>query len=231
MDQFAEQVAGIGALVEPARRALYLYVVAQPDAVSREQAAQAVDLPVHSAKFHLDRLVAQGLLDVEYRRLSGRGGPGAGRPSKLYRRSSVEVTVSLPERRYDLAGEVLASAVERSMRSGVPVADAVREVAGEQGRGIAAARLDDGAGRPAGLEGLADVLGDHGYEPRMDEAEICLANCPFDRLAAQHVELVCGMNLALIDGVIDGLGLEGVEADLAPQPGFCCVRVRAGRPG
>lgn len=230
MDQFAEQVAGIGALVEPARRALYLYVVAQPDAVSREQAAQAVDLPVHSAKFHLDRLVAQGLLDVEYRRLSGRGGPGAGRPSKLYRRSSVEVTVSLPERRYDLAGEVLASAVERSMRSGMPVADAVREVAGEQGRGIAGARLDDGAGRAAGLEGLADVLGDHGYEPRTDDAEICLANCPFDRLAAQHVELVCGMNLALIDGVIEGLGLEGVEAGLAPQPGFCCVRVRAGRP-
>ncbi len=74
------------------------------------------------------------------------------------------------------------------------------------------------------------MLGDHGYEPRTDGDEICLANCPFDRMAAQHVELVCGMNLALIGGVIDGLGLEGVEADLAPRPGFCCVRVRAGRP-
>lgn len=231
MDQFEEQVAGIGALVEPARRALYLFVVAQPDAVSREQAARAVDLPVHSAKFHLDRLVAQGLLEVEFRRLSGRGGPGAGRPSKLYRRSATEVSVSLPERRYDLAGEVLASAVERSMSSGAPVADAVREVAGEQGRNIAAARRDDGdAGDRAGLEELGELLREHGYEPRADEGEICLANCPFDRLAAEHVELVCGMNLALIDGVIDGLGLEGVEANLAPQPGSCCVRVRDARP-
>lgn len=231
MDQFEEQVAGIGALVEPARRALYLFVVAQPDAVSREQAARAVDLPVHSAKFHLDRLVAQGLLEVEFRRLSGRGGPGAGRPSKLYRRSATEVSVSLPERRYDLAGEVLASAVERSMSSGAPVADAVREVAGEQGRNIAAARRDDGdAADRAGLEELGELLREHGYEPRADEGEICLANCPFDRLAAEHVELVCGMNLALIDGVIDGLGLEGVEANLAPQPGFCCVRVRDAHP-
>lgn len=231
MDQFEEQVAGIGALVEPARRALYLFVVAQPDAVSREQAARAVDLPVHSAKFHLDRLVAQGLLEVEFRRLSGRGGPGAGRPSKLYRRSATEVSVSLPERRYDLAGEVLASAVERSMSSGAPVADAVREVAGEQGRSIAAAHRDDGhAADRAGLEELGELLREHGYEPRADEGEICLANCPFDRLAAEHVELVCGMNLALIDGVIDGLGLEGVEANLAPQPGFCCVRVRDAHP-
>lgn len=218
MDQFAEQVAGIGALVEPARRALYLYVAAQPGAVSREQAAQALDLPVHSAKFHLDRLVAQGLLEVEYRRLSGRAGPGAGRPSKLYRRASAEVSVSLPERRYDLAGEVLAGAVELSMRSGAPIADAVREVAGEQGRRMAVGRQD-----------LVDALGEHGYEPRADDGEICLVNCPFDRLASRHVELVCGMNLALVEGVIDGLGIEGVEAALAPRPGYCCVRVRDAR--
>jgi predicted ArsR family transcriptional regulator len=228
VDQFADHVAGIGALVEPARRALYLYVVAQPDAVSREQAAQAVDLPVHSAKFHLDRLVAQGLLEVEYRRLSGRGGPGAGRPSKLYRRAATELSVSLPERRYDLAAEVLASAVERSMEGGIPVAEAVREAASEAGRGIAAARRG-GAGM--GLEALAGVLGEQGYEPRVDAGEMCLANCPFDRMATKHVELVCGLNLALIDGVVHGLGLEGVELRLAPEAGFCCVRVRDVRRG
>ena len=229
-DELAEQVAGIGALAEPARRALYLYVASQPEAVSREQAATAVGMPLHSAKFHLDRLVEEDLLEVEFRRLSGRTGPGAGRPSKLYRRSSRQLSVSLPERRYDLAGDVLASAIDRSLRDGVPIAEAVREAAAAEGRSIAGAFLEGtpegAAGRDdSGLSRTADVLALHGYEPRTSDSEICLANCPFDRLATEHTELVCGMNLALIDGVIDGLGVSAVSAELAPQPGFCCVKV------
>ena len=86
------------------------------------------------------------------------------------------------------------------------------------GQGVAG-RDDSGLGR------TADVLALHGYEPRTSDGEICLANCPFDRLATEHTELVCGMNLALIDGVIDGLGVSAVSAELAPQPGFCCVKV------
>lgn len=238
-DELAEQVAGVGALVEPARRALYLYVASQPDAVSREQAATAVGVPLHSAKFHLDRLVEEHLLDVEFRRLSGRTGPGAGRPSKLYRRSSRQVSVSLPERRYDVAGNVLASAIDRSIRDGIPVVEAVHEAATAEGRSIATSFLEEDAsaradvsasegaagGDDSGLERTADVLALHGYEPRTAEGEICLANCPFDRLATDHTELVCGMNLALIDGVIDGLRVPAVSAELAPQPGLCCVKV------
>jgi predicted ArsR family transcriptional regulator len=236
-DELAEQLAGLGALVEPARRDLFLYVAAQPDAVSREQAATAVGLPLHSAKFHLDRLVEEGLLEVEFRRLSGRTGPGAGRPSKLYRRSSRQLSVSLPERRYDLAGEVLASAVERSMAEGVPVADAVPEAARRKGLGLAEGRGSARPRRPGrrgraaavrhDLERTAEVLADHGYEPRVGDGEMCLANCPFDRLAADHTELVCGLNLALVDGVLEGLDARAVVAELAPQEGFCCVRVRA----
>jgi len=170
--------------------------------------------------------------------LSGRTGPGAGRPSKLYRRSSRQLSVSLPERRYDLAGDVLAAAIDRSIKDGVPVAEAVRDAAAAVGRGIAAAfdgetGADDGASPPQGaadlgrpvLEHMADVLARYGYEPRTSAVEICLANCPFDRLATEHTELVCGMNLALIDGVIDGLGVPAVSAELAPEPGFCCVKV------
>lgn len=240
-DELAEQVAGVGALMEPARRELYLYVAAHPDAVSREQAAGAVGLPLHSAKFHLDRLVEEGLLEVEFRRLSGRTGPGAGRPSKLYRRSSRQFSVSLPERRYDLAGDVLAAAIDRSMRDAVPIAKAVHDAAQEEGRRIAAAPLEEIAlGEPGvapdhiparrrrgDLERTAAVLAGHGYEPRTSDHEICLANCPFDRLATEHTELVCGMNLALIGGVLDGLGTRGLTAELAPQPGFCCVKVRS----
>lgn len=235
-DELTDQVVGIGALAEAARRDLYFYVVAQPEPVSREQAADAVGIPLHSAKFHLDRLVEAGLLDVEFRRLSGKTGPGAGRPSKLYLRSSRQLSVTLPERRYDLAGDVLASAIDRSLKQGVALADAVRDAAQQAGRRIAdeyrdrvAAGAGDVPAQEAGggaLERAADVLAGNGYEPRLRDREICLANCPFDRLAAEHTELVCGMNLALVGAVLDRLSLDDVCAELAPEQGFCCVRVR-----
>ena len=62
------QAAGIGALADDTRRTLYEYVVAQPTAVGREQAAGALGIAQHNVNFHLDRLVAEGLLEVEYRR-------------------------------------------------------------------------------------------------------------------------------------------------------------------
>ncbi|HEU5454429.1 MAG TPA: helix-turn-helix domain-containing protein, partial [Nocardioides sp.] len=113
---FARRVTTLGALADPVRRALYRFVSDQDEAVSREQAAEGVEVPRHTAKFHLDRLVDEGLLVTEFRRLTGRTGPGAGRPAKLYRRSAREVSVSLPHRRYDLAAEVLADAIERSLQ-------------------------------------------------------------------------------------------------------------------
>lgn len=235
-DELTDQVVGIGALAEAARRDLYFYVVAQPEPVSREQAADAAGIPLHSAKFHLDRLVDAGLLDVEFRRLSGKTGPGAGRPSKLYLRSARQMSVTLPERRYDLAGEVLASAIDRSLKGDVALADAVRDAAQRAGREIAeeyGGRVTASAGDvpspeagDAGLERAADVLAGNGYEPRVRDREVCLANCPFDRLAAEHTELVCGMNLALIGAVLDRLSLDDLAAELAPEQGFCCVRVR-----
>lgn len=227
MDPLGEQLTGVGALNEPARRTLYEYVVGQPDPVSREQAAEAVAMPVHSVKFHLDKLVAAGLLEVEYRRLSGRTGPGAGRPSKLYRRSSLELSVSLPPRSYDLASQVLAAAIERAAREGVPVGDAVLAVAREEGHRLSLdpAGDDVAAGERDDLERVATVLAGHGYEPRVVDETVCLTNCPFDRLAAEHTELVCGMNLSLIDGLLDGLEIGSLAAQLAPAPGMCCVKV------
>src|SRR5215210_5224917 len=112
------QVAAVAALAEPTRRRLYEHVVRSPHALSRDDVAGATGVPRPTAAFHLDRLVADGLLDVHYERRTGRTGPGAGRPAKLYRRSDASVTVSLPERRYDLAGELLASAVADSEQSG-----------------------------------------------------------------------------------------------------------------
>src|SRR6476620_6115370 len=101
----------VAALGEPVRRELYRFVAAQPDPVSRDQAAAGVGVARHVAKFHLDKLEEDGLLEVEYRRPPGRSGPGAGRPAKLYRRSGRAIAISLPERRYDLAGQVMAQAI------------------------------------------------------------------------------------------------------------------------
>jgi predicted ArsR family transcriptional regulator len=218
------QLVSVAALAEPARRALYLHVVAQPEAVSREAAATAVGVALHSAKFHLDRLVEEGLLEVEYRRLSGRSGPGAGRPSKLYRRSARQVSVSLPPRAYELAAQLLAAAVERATRDGVPVGEAVQAVAREEGRRLAVGGTSQAAASED-LTLLMSVLTSLGYEPRLRDSDLCLANCPFDRLASEHTDLVCGMNLSFVGGVLDGLGTRALTPRLAPEPGLCCVKV------
>src|ERR671916_861880 len=118
MESWEAQISAVAALDEPPRRRLYDYVVRQPESVSRDDAAAALELPRTTAAFHLDRLVDEGLLNVVYQRRTGRTGPGAGRPAKLYQRSNQHVAVSLPQRRYDLAGRLLSSALEHAERSG-----------------------------------------------------------------------------------------------------------------
>src|SRR3954471_8340988 len=132
------QVAAVAALAEPTRRRLYEYVVRRPHPVSRDDVAGALGVPRATTAFHLDRLVADGLLDVHYERRSGRTGPGAGRPSKLYRRADTPVSVSLPERRYDLAGELLAAAMVEADGSGERPAAVLDRRAFRRGQELAA---------------------------------------------------------------------------------------------
>jgi predicted ArsR family transcriptional regulator len=220
-DDFARRLGTIGALAEPARRALYLYVAAQTEAVSRDQAAVETGFPRHAVKFHLDRLVDLGLLEVEFRRLSGRQGPGAGRPSKLYRRARREVSVSLPERRYDLAGSILADAIS-DVSTGEPVSGAVSRAAAVAGR-RAAEEMLVAAGTPIST---VDALAACGYEPRVGPDEMILVNCPFHALAVDHTDLVCGMNLEFIKAMTDQLGVDDVDIRLDPAPDRCCVTLR-----
>jgi predicted ArsR family transcriptional regulator len=226
-DDFADRVAGVAALAEPVRRDLYLIVAGQLEAVSRDQAAAGVDVARHTAKFHLDRLVTDGLLATEFRRLSGRRGPGAGRPAKLYRRAEGEVAVSLPERTYDLAGGLMAQAIETSTADGTPVLDALNTAAatygatlGEQARAVVGTTVSPDAARDAACR----VLAESGYEPHLHEDTILLRNCPFHALAQEHTSLVCGMNLALIRAVTDRLG-DNLTPRLDPADGRCCVLV------
>jgi len=220
------QAAGIGVLADDTRRALYEYVVSQADPVGREQAATAVGLPLHRASFHLDRLVAEGLLEVEFRRLTGRTGPGAGRPSKLYRRAAREFAVSLPARRYDLVGDILAAAVTRAAE-GASLERSLDECARDEGLDIG--RAVTGPGDPDSVDALAEVLSTQGYEPYVEEGTVVLANCPFDSLARKHTDLVCGLNRSFVQGVADGLGCD-VSASLDPAPERCCVTARRPAP-
>ena len=225
MTAFGEQVAGVAALADPTRRRLYEFVAAQSDPVSRDDAAVAAGVKRPLAAFHLDKLVDEGLLDVEFRRLSGRTGPGAGRPSKLYRRSLREFEVTLPPREYDVVGAVLAAGIQRSVETGEEVVGCIRQVAYEVGRG-----LPDAADREA-VQMVVSTLGEHGYEPRVEGGSVVLGNCPFHALSKEFTQLVCGMNLALCQGLSEAANLPdaGLEPQLDPADGRCCVMFVASR--
>jgi predicted ArsR family transcriptional regulator len=225
MDDRTAHVAAVAALAEPTRRRLYDHVVRQAAPVSRDEAAAATNVPRATVAFHLDKLVEEGLLDVVFERRTGRTGPGAGRPSKLYRRAECDVAVSLPERHYDLAGDLLASAVGDAEQSGERPAAALERRARERGHQLGeAARAAVGDGPDAVLRALEE----QGFEPRVEGSGIALANCPFHTLAREHTELVCGMNLHLLEGVLAGVHGSGLTARLRPEAGYCCVRLEPG---
>ncbi|HWV27287.1 MAG TPA: helix-turn-helix domain-containing protein [Aeromicrobium sp.] len=214
-------IAGIACLDEPVRRRLYDAVTAHGEPMSREQAATAADVAVHTAKFHLDKLAEAGLLDVEFRRLNDRTGPGSGRPSKLYRRSEREINVALPSRHYDLLSRILARAIVEAERSGDSATAAAKQVAYDEGRTVG----ETGRHCTPPID-LVTSLRDSGYEPHEVDGEVTLRNCPFHRAATEQAEFVCAVNLDFVTGVRDGLGCTGTDPVLDPAAGRCCVVLR-----
>src|SRR4051812_33316322 len=190
-------LSAVAALAEPTRRRLYDAVARSQAPLSRDEVAGATGVPRATAAFHLDRLVAEGLLAVTFERRSGRSGPGAGRPAKLYARADASIEVSLPERRYDLAGGLLAAALDEAELSGSSPRGALARTAYQRGRdlGVGARASDDAAD---GAAVVLDVLEEQGFEPSADDESFTLVNCPFHTLAREHTELVCGMNLSLL---------------------------------
>ena len=211
-------LAAIALLQDPVRRALYGHVVAAGGEVSRNQAAEAVGVQRGLAAFHLDKLVEAGLLEASFRRLGDRRGPGAGRPAKLYRRAAGEVAASLPARTYETAAHLLAEAVDQT-GADLELQAAARRAGQAAGRGQAA------AGPGPGGAAIEQVLEARGYEPYRDVAGLRLRNCPFARLSHEFPVLVCAMNLALIEGLLDGMGNQPGRAVMDPGPGRCCVAI------
>jgi predicted ArsR family transcriptional regulator len=201
-----DDIGAISALADPVRRAAYQAVVAQDGPVGRDEVASAVGIGRTLAAFHLDKLVDAGLLEVSYARRSGRSGPGAGRPAKLYRRSAAEHEVSLPPREYRTAAELLAEAVERAGADATLYA-----VAREHGRRVG-----------AGGDELFATLVRLGYQPARDGSTVRLRNCPFHQLSNEFPPLVCGMNLALLEGLAAECA-PGCKVRMDRGPAGCCV--------
>ncbi|MEV0251877.1 helix-turn-helix domain-containing protein [Nocardia sp. NPDC050712] len=206
-----KDIDAVGVLQDPVRRRLYEYVAASSEPVSRNEAATAAGIQRTLAAHHLDKLAEAGLLDTESRRLSGRSGPGAGRPAKLYRRAAAEHQISLPPRDYRTAASLLAQVAEEA-RLDVELQKAARE----QGRAARSEPAHD-------LSEVADLLRARGYEPFTDGDTLRMRNCPFHALAEAYPPLVCGMNLALLEGLLEGS--EKVRARIDARPGICCVAV------
>lgn len=224
-----ESLDAVSALAEPTRRALYDYVVAQHDWVSRDEASAALDLRKGITAHHLDRLEADGLLISDHQRRNGRSGPGAGRPSKVYRRAVGDFAVSFPPRRYDLAGRILSKAADSARRDGIEIDDAIAAAARAEGRRVgegARARVGERATTMERRAALFEELRDDGFEPVTGDDDVTvLHNCPFHELSESHTELICGMNLTMLDAAVGCCGAIGLDARLEPHAGNCCVRL------
>jgi predicted ArsR family transcriptional regulator len=211
----AAAVSAVAALDDPTRRALYELACAQPEGVSRDQAARQAGLPRHVAAYQLDQLAASGLLQVTYRRQSARSGPGAGRPAKVYSRAASTLGVSLPPRNHRLAAEVLLDA-----RSG----DGDLALAAHRcGARLGAATRAPARASTQPAEALVETLQRSGFEPARRGTEVRLRNCAFHELAERDRPTVCAMNLALMRGIAAGLGIDPEAARPRAEPGACCV--------
>ncbi|MGH2677753.1 MAG: helix-turn-helix transcriptional regulator [Actinomycetota bacterium] len=214
---------GAALLAEPTRRALYLEIGRRGE-LSRDAAARAVGISRSLAAFHLDRLAEAGLVGVEYRRLSGRSGPGAGRPAKLYRRTADDLAISVPPRDYELAARILAEAVESG---GTPTE--LRRTARRIGRDVGRDARGQAGNRPSRARltrSLVASLRGRGFEPTRSGDHIRLSNCPFDALVARSRDSVCSMNLAFLTGIAEGAGVQHLRPVADRQPGMCCVSFR-----
>lgn len=233
LDAVAPQAwAALAALSEPRRREVYDYVAAHDEPVTRDDVSVGLGMTRSLAAFHLDKLAGAGLLEVSFARPADREpGPGAGRPSKRYAVSDAEIDLSVPPRRYDIAGRIMARAISSTRRPQDPAATA-RRVAREDGRALGEQHAQPG--RLSARKTLAaaeEVLAECGYAPALEGQAIRLRNCPFHSLVEVAPALVCELNESFIAGVLTGLGGDpSVTAELCDaREGDCCVVVHADR--
>jgi predicted ArsR family transcriptional regulator len=227
MKRHESGLPAVSSLAEPVRARVYQVVSESAGPIGRDEAASAAGIGRPLAAYHLDKLVELGLLTAAYRRPADRGGPGAGRPAKVYALSGREFAVSVPPRDYELAARLLATAVQSD--GGGACRSSLLQAAGDFGFDLGARSRDHGQ-KEDSRHIMQALLRDYGYEPAVVEpGSLQLRNCPFHQLVALHRDLVCGMNLALLAGVAAGVSAAGLHAELDPAPGRCCVVIKPDR--
>lgn len=210
-----EQLRSVAVLGDPVRKKLYDLLRSSDGSLSRDECAEALELPRSTLRTQLDKLVDEGLLRVEFRKVGHRTGPGSGRPTKLYAVARAEVSASVPPRHYDLAATLLAAAVQRTIDTGEDIQVALSTIAFSEGR-------------RAGLESgdIHSLLHQRGYSPEADgEGGTIMANCPFHKLSRDHTGIVCSLNEAFLGGALNGCADN--EHELAPDENIshCCARL------
>jgi predicted ArsR family transcriptional regulator len=229
LSQNEADLASLSCLDDRVRGRLYAYVSGRTEPVGRDEAAAAVGIGRALAVYHLDKLVESELLTASYRRPPGRGGPGAGRPAKVYSRSGGEFMVTVPPREYEMAARLLVQAVAADCSGRTRAA--LDDAAWQLGAGLGERHRADGAHGDGLRLALESALSEHGFEPRHDDAgTVRMRNCPFRHLTELQPEVVCHMNLALIRGLVAGLGATGLNPVLDPEPEHCCVVIPAATP-
>src|SRR5215472_4319450 len=218
-------LTAVALLAEPTRRRLYLYLRERQEPVGREEAARHAGVKPRLAAFHLDRMADEGLLEVEHRRLSGRTGPGAGRPAKVYSVSSRSISLQIPQTRYALAASMMATALSAG-DSGASGAESLQNVATAVGGNLGDEIRRQVSKKGARLEAVQRTLRQLGYEPQVEESgEWTMRNCIFSDLSKSHRELICPMNAAFVRGLLGSARIQSLHVERRTANPDCCVRL------
>jgi len=205
-EAFDRQIADLAStLGDATRRGIYVTVRESIEPVTASQIAELFGIHANVARHHLDRLVADGYLQVTRRRPAGRTGPGAGRPAKHYEPTRKNVSVQFPARRYDLLAELLLRVIERIAPESA--ADVAVEIGKEYGRELAAdIGFPEESGYDAAAIAVARALMGVGFEveARPGDHELVTRFCPFGESAKNHPKIVCQLDQGLVSGLLEG---------------------------
>ncbi|QDP96874.1 helix-turn-helix domain-containing protein [Microlunatus elymi] len=190
-----------------------------------QELADRIGLHVNTVRFHLDRLVAEGLI---VRRVEERTEPG--RPRLTYRVVDHPAQETDGQRSYRLLAEILAGYVSGTPDPRTAAIEAGRSWGHYLTQGPAPYRQ---TGEATAMRELMRVLDDIGFRPELahsgDQRQIRLRHCPFLEVATEHREVVCSVHLGLMQGALDELRAPLTTLQLEPfvEPSLCLASLAA----